>query len=77
VVATGKVKIKDDGTVRAPDVKKGDKILVGKHSDTEVKIEDEECLILRVDDLLVKVTLGPKGRNVVLDKSSVRNKARD
>ena len=52
VVATGKGKIKDDGTVLAPDVKKGDKILFGKYSGTEVKIEDDEYLILREDDIL-------------------------
>jgi len=52
VVATGKGKIKDDGTVLAPDVKKGDKILFGKYSGTEVKIEEEEYLILREDDIL-------------------------
>jgi chaperonin GroES len=52
VVATGKGKIKDDGTVLAPDVKKGDKILFGKYSGTEVKIEEDEYLILREDDIL-------------------------
>jgi chaperonin GroES len=51
-VATGKGKIKDDGTVLAPDVKKGDKILFGKYSGTEVKIEDDEYLILGEDDIL-------------------------
>jgi len=52
VVATGKGKIKDDGTILALDVKKGDKILFGKYSGTEVKVEDEEYLILREDDIL-------------------------
>ena len=52
VVATGKGKVRDDGTVQALDVKKGDKILFGKYSGTEVKIEDEEYLILREDDIL-------------------------
>jgi chaperonin GroES len=52
VIATGKGKIKDDGTVLAPDVKKGDKILFGKYSGTEVKIEEDEYLILREDDIL-------------------------
>jgi chaperonin GroES len=52
VVATGKGKIKDDGTILALDVKKGDKILFGKYSGTEVKVEDEEFLILREDDIL-------------------------
>ncbi len=52
VIATGKGKIKDDGTVLAPDVKKGDKILFGKYSGTEVKIDEDEYLILREDDIL-------------------------
>ena len=52
VIATGKGKIKDDGTVLAPDVKKCDKILFGKYSGTEVKIDEEEYLILREDDIL-------------------------
>ena len=52
VIATGKGKVKDDGTVLAPDVKKGDKILFGKYSGTEVKIEEDEYLILREDDIL-------------------------
>ena len=41
-----------DGTILALDVKKGDKILFGKYSGTEVKVEDEEYLILREDDIL-------------------------
>jgi chaperonin GroES len=52
VVATGKGKVKEDGTIQPLDVKKGDKILFGKYSGTEVKIEDEEYLILREDDIL-------------------------
>jgi len=52
VVACGKGKIKDDGTILALDVKKGDRILFGKYSGTEVKVEDEEFLILREDDIL-------------------------
>jgi chaperonin GroES len=51
VVAAGNGK-KEDGKVIPLDVKKGDKILFGKYSGTEVKIEDEEYLILREDDIL-------------------------
>ena len=114
VVAVGNGKILDDGTVRKLEVKAGDRILFGKYSGTEVKIDGEEHLILREDDILgvieklsptstsspqrelpmaakeivytaearnlilegvnalanaVKVTLGPKGRNVVIEKS--------
>ena len=52
VVAVGNGKILEDGTVRKLDVKAGDRILFGKYSGTEVKIEGEEHLILREDDIL-------------------------
>lgn len=52
VVAVGKGKVTEDGKTIAPDVKAGDKILFGKYSGSEVKIEGEEHLILREDDIL-------------------------
>ena len=52
VVAVGNGKILEDGTVRKLDIKAGDRILFGKYSGTEVKIEGEEHLILREDDIL-------------------------
>ena len=52
VVATGKGKIKDDGTVLAPDVKKGDRVLFGKWSGTEVKIDGTEYLIMKESDIM-------------------------
>ena len=52
VVAVGGGKIGEDGKVRALDVKAGDRILFGKYSGTEVKIDGEEHLILREDDIL-------------------------
>ena len=52
VIAVGSGKTLDDGTVRKPEVKPGDRILFGKYSGTEVKIEGEEHLILREDDIL-------------------------
>jgi chaperonin GroES len=45
-------KVNEDGTVRKLDVKQGDRILFGKYSGTEVKIDGEEHLILREDDIL-------------------------
>ncbi len=113
VVAVGKGKVNDDGKLIPLDVKAGDRILFGKYSGTEIKIDGEEHLIMREDDILgvdrrqvsararerkneimpakivrfgqdardtilrgvnlladaVTVTLGPKGRNVVLEKS--------
>jgi len=52
VIAIGKGKIQEDGSVRPLDVKKGDRILFGKYSGTEIKIEGEEHLILREDEIL-------------------------
>ena len=52
VVAVGKGKISDDGKAIALEIKKGDRILFGKYSGTEVKIDGEEYLIMREDDVL-------------------------
>ncbi len=52
VIAAGTGKILEDGTVRKLEVKKGDRVLFGKYSGTEVKIEGEEHLILREEDVL-------------------------
>jgi len=52
VVAVGKGKMLEDGKVVPLELKAGDKILFGKYSGTEVKIEGEEHLIMREDDIL-------------------------
>ena len=52
VLAVGNGKILEDGSVRKVDVKAGDRVLFGKYSGTEVKVEGEEHLILREDDIL-------------------------
>ena len=52
VIAVGKGKILENGSVRPLDVKVGDHILFGKYSGTEVKLEGEERLIVREDDIL-------------------------
>jgi len=52
VVAVGNGKKTEDGKVIPLDVKKGDRILIGKYSGTEIKMEDEEYLILREDEVL-------------------------
>ena len=52
VVAVGTGKVNDDGKKVPLDVKAGDKILFGKYSGSEVKIEDKEYLILREEDVL-------------------------
>jgi chaperonin GroES len=52
VVAVGNGKLMDDGQRAALDVKAGDRILFGKYSGAEVKIDGEEYLILREDEIL-------------------------
>ncbi|UCF90139.1 MAG: co-chaperone GroES [Desulfobacterales bacterium] len=52
VIAVGSGKIGEDGKRIAPELKKGDRILFGKYSGTEVKISGEEYLIMREDDVL-------------------------
>ena len=52
IVVVGKGKFLEDGKVHPPDVKAGDRILFGKYSGTEVKIDGEEHLIMREDDIL-------------------------
>jgi len=52
VVAVGEGKYKEDGTRQAPDVKTGDRVLFGKYSGSEIKIDGEELLIMREDEIL-------------------------
>jgi chaperonin GroES len=52
VIAVGNGKVLEDGTVRPLDVKAGDRILFTKFGGTEVKIDGEEHLIMREDDIL-------------------------
>ncbi len=51
VVAVGKGKILENGDVRPLDVKVGDKVLFSKYGGTEVKVEGEELLVMREDDI--------------------------
>lgn len=51
ILAVGAGRIADDGTKIAMELKKGDKVLYGKYSGTEVKINDEEYLIMRESDV--------------------------
>ena len=55
VVAVGPGKIQDSGDRQAMDVKVGDRILVGKYSGSEIKIDDEEYVIMREDEILAVV----------------------
>ena len=52
VVAAGAGKYKEDGSRQALDVKEGDRVLFGKYSGSEIKIDGEELLIMREDEIL-------------------------
>ena len=52
VIAAGEGKYKDDGTRQPLDVKVGDRVLFGKYSGSEIKIDGEEYLIMREDEIL-------------------------
>ena len=52
VIAVGKGKVTEDGKVLPMDVKAGDRVLYGKYSGTELKIDDQECLIMHQEDIL-------------------------
>ncbi len=52
VISVGKGKVREDGTVQPLDLRAGDTILFGKYSGTEIKIDGEEYLIMREDDVL-------------------------
>jgi chaperonin GroES len=51
VIAVGEGKVLDNGTVKKPAVKAGDKVLFGKYSGTEVKLNGTEYLVVREDDI--------------------------
>ena len=52
VLAVGNGKVLEDGTVRRLDVKEGDRVLFGKYTGNEIKIDGEQALILREEDIL-------------------------
>lgn len=52
VIAVGKGKVAEDGTIRPVDLKEGDKILFGKYAGTEIKMDGSDYLIMREDDVL-------------------------
>jgi chaperonin GroES len=52
VIAAGAGKIRDDGTRQSPDVRPGDRILFGKYSGQEVRLDGEDYLIMREEDVL-------------------------
>jgi chaperonin GroES len=52
VIAVGKGRANDDGKITPLDVKAGDKVLFGKYSGSEIKVDGEELLIMREEDIL-------------------------
>lgn len=52
IISVGGGKVKEDGTKQPLDVKKGDRVLFGKYAGQEIKINDQEYLIMREDDIL-------------------------
>ena len=55
IVAVGKGKILENGEIRPLDVKVGDKILFGKYSGTEVKVDGEELVVMREEDVMAVI----------------------
>ena len=55
VIAVGKGKITDSGDIRALDLKAGDTVLFGKYSGTEVKVDGEELLVMKEDEVMAVI----------------------
>ncbi len=55
VMAVGNGKVTDSGDIRALDLKTGDKVLFGKYSGTEVKVDGEDLLVMREDDIMAVI----------------------
>ncbi|MGH8171359.1 MAG: co-chaperone GroES [Steroidobacteraceae bacterium] len=55
IVAVGNGKILEDGKVRPLDIKVGDKILFGKYSGTEVKLDGEDLVVMREEDVMAVI----------------------
>ena len=62
VIAAGEGKFREDGTRQPLDVKPGDRVLFGKYSGSEVKIDDQEYLIMREDEILCVFTTTAKAK---------------
>ena len=55
VIAVGNGKVQEDGKLRPLDIKAGDRILFGKYSGTEVKVDGQELLVMREEDILAVI----------------------
>ncbi len=56
VIAIGRGKLSDDGKIQPLEVKDGDKVLYGKYAGTEIKIDDEEHLVIKEEDVLAIIS---------------------
>src|SRR5947199_6942032 len=65
VVSAGKGKISEEGKVRPLDVKEGDRILFGKYSGTEIKLDGEDFIIMREEEVLGVITGVPAKKETV------------
>lgn len=63
VIAVGEGKFREDGARQTPDVKAGDRVLFGKYSGSEIKIDNEEYLIMREDEILGVFTTTAKAKS--------------
>src|ERR1700758_2304233 len=64
VISAGKGKINEEGKVRPLDVKEGDRILFGKYSGTEIKLDGEDFIIMREEEVLGIITGAAKKETV-------------
>lgn len=55
VIAVGQGKVLENGKSRTPDIKVGDRVLFGKYSGTEVKVDNEDLVVMREDDVMAVV----------------------
>src|SRR6266576_2893384 len=62
VIAAGEGKYREDGTRQSLDVKAGDRVLFGKYSGSEVKLDDQEFLIMREDEILGVIQRAAAGK---------------
>jgi len=62
VVAVGDGKYREDGTRQTLDVKAGDRVLFGKYSGSEIKLDNEELLIMREDEILGIISRAAAGK---------------
>ena len=62
VISAGKGKISEEGKVRPLDVKEGDRILFGKYSGTEIKLDGEDFIIMREEEVLGVITGAAKAK---------------